>query len=114
MTLRPSIILLVAALGCVDVAAQAPQQFLVSPVSNKPAPVVDTIADDALPTGAKTNPAQPSDIADGIAGAANAEVPKTTNAQFRLERLPIANGAELLTIFGRLDGVRAPDAAHWR
>src|SRR2546423_1190757 len=111
MTLRPSIILLLAALGCVDVAAQAPKQFLVSPVSNKPAPVVDTNADDALPTSAKTNLAQPSDIANGIVGAANAEVPKTPNAQFRLERLPIANGAELLTIFGRLDGVSATDAA---
>src|SRR5256885_13443018 len=53
MTLRPSIILLVAALGCVDVAAQAPKQFLVNPAATKPARVPDTIADDALSTGPK-------------------------------------------------------------
>ena len=110
MTLRPSIILLVVALGCVDAAAQAQRQFLVSPPLTKPAPVIDTLSDDALPASAKTNTAQPSDVANAVAGAANAEVPRTTNAQFRLERLPIANGAELLTIFGRLDRVRATDA----
>src|SRR6266480_4715717 len=109
MTLRPSIILLVAALGCVDVAAQAPKQFLVSPASTKP-PVLETSGDDAPSTSAKTNTTQPSDVANGTVGASNAEVPKTANPQFRIERLPIANGAELLTIFGRLDGVRTIDA----
>jgi len=41
---------------------------------------------------------------------ARAEVPPATvstagSPQFRLERLPVAGGAELLTIFGRLDGM---------
>jgi len=31
---------------------------------------------------------------------------KPTQAQFRIERLPMIGGAELLTIFGRLDGMR--------
>jgi hypothetical protein len=108
MTFRPSIILLLAALSCVDAAAQAP--FLVSPAATKPASaVVDGLADSAS-ANAKTRTAQPS-AANEIANTGNPVVPKTANAQFRLERLPIANGAELLTIFGRLDSMRTPDAA---
>ncbi len=34
-------------------------------------------------------------------------VSSTLPAQFRLERIPVAGGAELLTIFGRLDGMRS-------
>src|SRR5438128_182194 len=33
----------------------------------------------------------------------------TTQPQFRVERESIAGGAELLTVFGRLDGIRRPD-----
>src|SRR5437762_13984623 len=95
MTLRPSILLLVVALSCVDAAAQAPKQFLVNPASATTATVViDAPAGDAASANAKTKPAQPADAANGITEAATAGVPKTTNAQFRLERLPIANGAE--------------------
>src|SRR5438874_4807994 len=111
MTLRSSILLLVIALSCVDAAAQAPKQFLVNPASATTATVViDAPAGDAASANAKTKPAQTAEAANGITEAATAGVPKTTNAQFRLERLPIANGAELLTIFGRLDGLRATDA----
>src|SRR5882724_5650692 len=105
MTFRPSIILLLIALSCAEVAAQAP--FMVSPAATKPATaVVDTAADPA----AKTVTAQPS-AANEIADTANPVVPKTATPQFRLERLPIGNGAELLTIFGRLDSMRTTDAA---
>src|SRR5436305_1259007 len=108
MTLRPLIILLVVTLACIDAAAQAPKQFLISPTLAKPVTgAVDTPAGDATSANARARTAQPSDKANGPAATANAEVPKTTNAQFRLERLSIANGAELLTIFGRLDGLRA-------
>ena len=111
MTVRPSIILLLLALSCVDAAAQAPRQFLVTPASAKPATVVvDAPAADATSANTKTKPAQPFGAANEIV-AAGAEVPKTANPQFRLERLQIANGAELLTIFGRLDGLRTTDAA---
>src|SRR5438105_966223 len=111
MTVRPSIILLLLALSCVDAAAQAPRQFLVTPASAKPVTVVvDAPAADATSANTKTKPAQPFGAANEIA-AAGAEVPKIANPQFRLERLQIANGAELLTIFGRLDGLRTTDAA---
>src|SRR2546423_9603366 len=33
--------------------------------------------------------------------------PARSQAQFRVERLPLIGGSELLTIFGRLDGVRS-------
>ncbi|MFN2578581.1 MAG: hypothetical protein ABR607_12915 [Pyrinomonadaceae bacterium] len=110
MSFRPSIILLVAALGCVGAAAQGPRQFLTSPASTKPA-AAETPADDALPTTTKNKIAQTSEVAIVPAGGANLESPKVVSPQFRLERLPIANGAELLTIFGRLDGLRARDVA---
>ena len=32
--------------------------------------------------------------------------PKSVQSQFRIEQMPLINGAELLTIFGRLDGMR--------
>src|SRR5438309_7526792 len=36
------------------------------------------------------------------------EAAKSAASQFRIERLTLAHGAELLTIFGRLDGMRTP------
>ena len=36
----------------------------------------------------------------------SSEAPKTSESQFRIERLSLTHGAELLTIFGRLDGLR--------
>src|SRR5882724_12261833 len=107
MTLRHSIILLLMALGCVDAAAQAP--FLVSPTATKPATVVVEAPADPASANAKIGTAQPSAVNE-IAGTGSV-VPKTANAQFRLDRLPIGNGAELLTIFGRLDSMRTTDAA---
>ncbi|HEY0349810.1 MAG TPA: hypothetical protein VGC60_16815 [Pyrinomonadaceae bacterium] len=98
MIFRTSIISLLMALGCVDAAAQSPRQFLVNPISTKPA------------TGVVNAPAGDPTSANEIADTGNPVVPKTANAQFRVERLPIANGAELLTIFGRLDSMRATDA----
>ena len=40
----------------------------------------------------------------------SAEVPKTLASQFRVERLTLAQGVELVTIFGRLDGMRTPES----
>ena len=108
MTLRPSIILLLLALSCVDAAAQAP--FMVSPAATKPATGVVEAPANPASANAKTATAQPS-AANETADTANPVVPKTATPQFRLERLPIGNGAELLTIFGRLDSMRTTDAA---
>src|SRR5947207_11284433 len=99
MIFRSSIVFLLIALSCVCAAAQAPRQFLVNPISTKPATAVVN-----APVGDPTS-------ANEIADPGNHVVPKTATAQFRLERLPIANGAELLTIFGRLDSMRTTNAA---
>src|SRR2546421_12923226 len=96
----------------VDAAARAPGRFFPPPAPTNPAiVVVEPPAADATSADTKTKPAQPFGAANEIADAAGPGGPKTANPQFRLERLQSANGAELLTIFGRLDGLRATDAA---
>jgi len=86
--------------------AQTPRQFLV-PESTKAATVVAASSADAA--GDKKTP-QPSEVgrADDYPAAG---MPKAANPQFRVERLSIGSGAELLTIFGRLDGMRTAGAA---
>jgi hypothetical protein len=59
----------------------------------------------ALPLGeragaAATNERRPEGLSSGAANA------NAGQSQFRVERLPLVGGAELLTIFGRLDGMR--------
>src|SRR2546423_8572163 len=102
MTLRPSFILLLLALS-VNVSAQPQKQFLVSPSSTKPATaIVDaTPADAAIRVAESAAAEKPEPTGTGA--------PRTANPQFRVERMPITNGAELLTIFGRLNGVPSPD-----
>jgi hypothetical protein len=49
--------------------------------------------------------------------SAYAQSPEPTNTPvdqiFRLERVPIAGGAELITIHGKLDGIEAPEDSKW-
>ena len=91
MTLRPLTLCLLLALCSISVAAQSSKQFLVTPDPGKAATAA---ADDA------TKSVQPSEPATDV------NVPRTARPQFRVERLPIASGGELLTIFGRLDGMK--------
>ena len=84
--------------------AQTPKQFLV-PESTKAATAaaVSTVdaSDKKTPTSSEVRPTEDS-----------SEAPKAANPRFRVERLSISSGAELLTIFGRLDGMgTAGDAA---
>jgi hypothetical protein len=73
---------------------------------------------DAERTGDLTEGQAPAVVEDVIgSGKSAAEPPpddspsdvvnNTTPPQFRAERIPVAGGAELLTIFGRLDGLRS-------
>lgn len=83
-------------------AAQTPKQFLV-PESTKAATVVAASSVEAA--GERTS-AQPSEVRTGTEDSPAAEAPKAAQPQFRVERLSLGSGAELLTIFGRLDGMR--------
>src|SRR5262252_8151537 len=77
--------------------AQTPKQFLV-PESTKAATaaVASTVeaSDKKTPTTSEVRTTEDS-----------AEAPKAANPRFRVERQSISSGAELLTIFGRLDGM---------
>src|SRR5215831_10938098 len=94
-SLFPCLLIALCASGA---TAQSAKQFLVTPDSAKAATVVGN-------DGAKS--VQPTD--GGDSGAPGVSVPKTASPQFRIERLQISSGAELLTIFGRLDGMKQPN-----
>ena len=101
MTFRSaSLLLLLSALFCAATQAQSPKTLLVDPVASKVSlpeagtPIVRNDPPKAeLPRESSENEAS---VTDAAAPAAN---------QFRLERTPLVGGAELLTIFGRLDGL---------
>src|ERR1051325_2291587 len=107
MTLRPAVLTFVFTLCCVVASAQTATQFLVTPLGSNVAQPA-TKAD--IPENART----PADIpkADGEkSDSSNGEAAKAAATQFRVERLRLDGGAELLTIFGRLDGMRSGAAS---
>jgi len=101
MTLRSPTLGLLLALCSISAAAQSSKQFLVTPDPAKAA----TAASDTAPKSAPSS-SRPIDIS-----GTDVNVPRTANPQFRVERIPILSGGELLTIFGRLDGMRDSDAS---
>lgn len=97
MTFRSLVLVLVLVLTCVGASAQSEKKLganngpdpTTPPTSfNSPAKIVST--DDAK-----------RDTAPSATSATSA------NQVFRVERVPLSGGAELLTVFGRLDGVRS-------
>src|SRR6266576_5836436 len=97
MTLRSLTLWFLLALCSISAAAQSSKQYLVSPDTAKAATT-------AAETSAKPN--QPSVPSSGVGEPSDVSIPKSASPQFRVERLPIASGGELLTIFGRLDGMK--------
>lgn len=94
-------LLLLSAFFCVDTAAQYAKPLQVDPVASKvslPEAATPIVRND--PAKAET----PKDTSEKDESATGAATPAAT--QFRLERTPLVGGAELLTIFGRLDGLR--------
>ena len=83
-------------LGCVGAAAQSEKPLLFN-VAAKPSATPAAAPDPS----ANNKPAPADDSGTGADPAA------PSSQQFRLERLPLSGGAELLTIFGRLDGVNS-------
>jgi hypothetical protein len=98
MLLRSLTFCLVLALCSISAAAQSSKQFLVTPDSAK------TVAASGSAPKSATPSAQPEDDAD-------ANVPRTAMPQFRVERLRVGSSGELLTIFGRLDGMKGSNGA---
>ena len=96
MTLRPSVLLVVLMLGCVCASAQPEKQLLFN-VAAKP-----SATPAASPDPSGNNKPTPEDDS-----AARADAAARSSQQFRLERLQLSGGAELLTVFGRLDGVNS-------
>jgi len=107
---RPLLLLVVISLFCAQAAAQQSNQFL-----NKSAVPAKTSEKDLEPSPATKVPGAAE--GDGVGAKSSTETraedsatetspSNTTQSQFRIERVPMIGGAELLTIFGRLDGMR--------
>ena len=106
-----SILLSVAiSLSCAQVVAQSPTQF----AGKSPAPVTPTEIErepllvTSLPRSAETERAKSGSAAGTRSEDLSPEGGTANRNQslFRVERVPMIGGAELLTIFGRLDGMR--------
>jgi hypothetical protein len=93
MTFRSLTLYLLLALCSISAAAQSSKQFLVTPDPAKAAAAATDATKSAPPAEAPTRPT-------------DAGVSRTSSPQFRVERQPIASGGELLTIFGRMDGIK--------
>lgn len=100
MIFRPALLLLLLSAFCCIAPAQSAKPLLVNPVATKVSqPEAKTPTTESEP--ANTDSPEATEAKDDSAGAA---APAAT--QFRLERTPLVGGAELLTVFGRLDGLR--------
>jgi hypothetical protein len=97
-------------LSCAQAAAQSPTQFAGKPT----APATPAgIAPETLPGTNVPGSAEGDRASIGGTTGTRSEGPSTevgasnrNQSQFRIERVPMIGGAELLTIFGRLDGMR--------
>ena len=98
MTLRSLKLCLLLVLCSISAAAQPSKQFLVTP-------------DPAKAAAAATEPTKSPPLSEAPTRTADTDVPRTASPQFRVERLSIASGGELLTIFGRMDGMKDSDGS---
>jgi hypothetical protein len=94
MTRRTAFLLLLLACCSFTAAAQSSQQLLVNPVT----------AGVGQPTA--NNPSENNSAKTEATDPSAHEAAGVSASQFRLERKALVGGAELLTIFGRLDGLR--------
>ena len=102
MTLRLIMLCLLLALCSVGATAQSPKQFF---LTNDRKTASSAVSE----SGPKS--ASPSEDSKREDDSVDPAKPERAKPQFRVERLPIASGAELLTIFGRLDGMRNANGA---
>lgn len=112
MSIRSILLLVAISLWCGQSAAQSSNQF--GARQSAPAKPTEIERAGALPValvpGAAENErgdAKSSTEARRDESATEIGASNPAQTQFRIERLPMVGGAELLTIFGRLDGMRA-------
>jgi hypothetical protein len=101
MTFRPALLIFCLALCWFGASAQTAPQLLVNPASTK----VAAPADERPRTDSEAPESKPGTTSGD---AAKTDAGKPSDTQFRVERLPLVGGAELLTIFARLDGMKTP------
>ncbi len=112
MLIRSILLLVAISVWCSPTAAQTPALFGARPSAPaKPtgierAGTVPTAPGEGTAEGERVE-ARASTEARPEAPAIEPSAPNPAQTQFRIERLPMPGGAELLTIFGRLDGMRA-------
>ena len=99
MTCRHLVLSVALALCCVSASAQSEKQLPVTVDSRSTSTSTATVSPNAVTNDAANASPNPEAPAAGSAAS--------SNQTFRIERLKLSGGAELLTIFGRLDGVRA-------
>ena len=102
MAFRSIILCLLLALGTVSATAQSAKQFFLANDHK-------TASSGGSENGA--TPVQPPEKSNRKYNSADATTPERAKPQVRVVRLPIASGAELLTIYGRLDGIRNANGA---
>jgi hypothetical protein len=103
---NPALILIIVAISlwCGQAIAQTPNQFgSKPPASARPIeterPAVRAVEGERAAANSSTD-ARPDE------SSTEPELSTQTQTQFRIERMPMIGGAELLTIFGRMDGMR--------
>ncbi|MDX6559417.1 MAG: hypothetical protein QOF72_2466, partial [Blastocatellia bacterium] len=111
VSFRITLLLVVTLIWCGRSPAQSPNEFGTKPAA--PSKRAEIERTGTLPTSLVRGLAEGVRVASDSSSAARAaESPPTTGTsnptevRFRVERLPVMGGAELLTIFGRLDGLR--------
>jgi hypothetical protein len=114
VSFRSVLFLAAVSLACAECSAQSSNQLAAKP--SPPARTSETEPAELTPaapvfTSAAGDrvAAQPSEGPLGEESSTKAA--NTSQSQFRVERTPLVNGAELLTIFARLDGMRASGRA---
>ena len=107
---RSMLLLVAISLLCAQAAAQSPVQFAnKAPAPAKPAENErETLPAAKVPGQTESNRAGSESSTDAGPGESSTEgaAANPTLSRFRVERVPMIGGAELLTIFGRLDGMR--------
>ena len=104
-------LLAVFTLACAYGAAQSSDQSAKPPVPSRNAEAGSAVGTPATPLpepaeGAKVGAKSAADVPAANSAAEN-DASSPPPSQFRIERITVAGGAELLTIFGRLDGMHS-------
>jgi hypothetical protein len=96
-------------LAAVKGAAQAADQSIKPPATTIEAGRAASLPDNPPPKSAEGEKVGTSSVAESLleVSPSDAGANNLPPSQFRIERTPVSGGSELLTIFGRMDGMRS-------